>query len=172
MREYGLDTVSAGAYLIAMYSVKEAAEKLRISEQHLRYLLANGDIEGKKISRDWVVLSLDYKRKRRPKRNSKPELIVQPLEEKAKEKEKADSIERVKKPADTAKFELHQLVKVITQDTPYRNLSGRVVEIAKQQFSHRYWIEFSWPPQGYSKLKEFMEEQLVSTDDFFLMRGA
>ncbi|MFC1998740.1 helix-turn-helix domain-containing protein [Chloroflexota bacterium] len=154
-----------------MYSVKEAAEKLKISEQHLRYLLANGEIDGKKISRDWVVLSLDYKRKRKPKRKYKPELVVQAAEKKVKVKEKADSTERIEKTAGGSKFELHQLVKVITQDTPYRNLSGRVVEIAKQQFSYRYWVEFSWPPQGYSKLKEFMEEQLVSTDDFFLMRG-
>jgi excisionase family DNA binding protein len=50
-----------------MYSVKEAAEKLGISERHLRLLLKNGEVEGKKLGRDWVVLSLDYKRKRKPK---------------------------------------------------------------------------------------------------------
>jgi len=171
LREYGLDTVSAVAYINTMYSVKEAAEKLKISEQHLRYLLANGEIEGKKVSRDWVVISLDYKRKRKPKRKYKPELVVQVEQEKVKAKEKADTTKRIEKPAGGTKFEIRQLVKVNIKDTPYRNLSGRVVEIAKQQFSYRYWIEFSWPPQGYSKLKEFMEEQLVSTDDFFLMRG-
>ena len=171
MREYRLDTVSAVAYINNMYSVKEAAEKLKISEQHLRYLLAKGEIEGQKISRDWVVISLDYKRKRKPKRKYKPEPVVKATEEKVEAKEKAATPERIEKPAGEAKFEIRQLVKVNIKDTPYRNLSGRVVEIAKQQFSYRYWIEFSWPPQGYSKLKDFMEEQLVSTDDFFLIRG-
>ncbi len=51
-----------------MYSTKEAAKELGVSEVHVRYLLAKGDIEGKKLGRDWVVLSLDYKRKRKPKK--------------------------------------------------------------------------------------------------------
>ena len=50
-----------------MYSVKEAANKMGLSEQHLRALLAKGKIKGKKLARDWVILSLNYKRKRRPK---------------------------------------------------------------------------------------------------------
>jgi hypothetical protein len=50
-----------------VYSVKEAANKMALSEQHLRALLAKGEIKGKKLARDWVVLSLNYKRKRRPK---------------------------------------------------------------------------------------------------------
>lgn len=50
-----------------MYSVKEAATRMGLSEQHLRYLLAKGEVEGKRLARDWVVLSLEYKRKRRPK---------------------------------------------------------------------------------------------------------
>jgi len=50
-----------------MYSVREAAEQLGLSEPHVRYLVAKGEIEGKKLGRDWVVLSLDYKRKRKPK---------------------------------------------------------------------------------------------------------
>jgi excisionase family DNA binding protein len=49
-------------------SIREAAERLSISQQHARYLLAKGDIKGKKLGHDWVVLSLDYKRKRRSKR--------------------------------------------------------------------------------------------------------
>ncbi len=53
-----------------MYSVKEAAQKIGISERHLRLLLERGQIEGKKLGRDWVVLSLDYKRKRKPKRRA------------------------------------------------------------------------------------------------------
>lgn len=51
-----------------MYSIKEAAAKIGISERQLRLLLAKGEIEGKKLGHDWVVLSLDCKRKRRPKR--------------------------------------------------------------------------------------------------------
>ena len=50
-----------------MYSVKEAAQKMSISERHLRLLLESGQIKGKKLGHDWVVLSLDYKRKRKPK---------------------------------------------------------------------------------------------------------
>ena len=50
-----------------MYSVKEAADKLELSEQHVRYLLAKGEITGKRLGRDWVVVNLDYKRKRQPR---------------------------------------------------------------------------------------------------------
>jgi excisionase family DNA binding protein len=52
-----------------IYSVKEAAQKLGLDTSQIRRLLAKGEIEGKKLGRDWVVLSLDYKRKRRPKSN-------------------------------------------------------------------------------------------------------
>ena len=50
-----------------MYSVKEASQKIGISERHLRLLLQKGAIKGKKLGHDWVVLSLDYQRKRKPK---------------------------------------------------------------------------------------------------------
>lgn len=50
-----------------MYSVKEAAAKMGISVSQLKLLLKRGEIEGKKLGHDWVVLSLDYKRKRKPK---------------------------------------------------------------------------------------------------------
>ena len=50
-----------------MYSVREAAEKLGLSANQVRNLLARGQIECKKLGHDWVVLSLDYKRKRKPK---------------------------------------------------------------------------------------------------------
>lgn len=50
-----------------IYSVKEAAKRMKVSEQHLRYLLAREEVEGKKLGRDWVVTSLDYQRKRRRK---------------------------------------------------------------------------------------------------------
>ena len=51
-----------------MYSVKEAAQKMGLSDRHLRLLLERGDIEGKKLGSYWVVLGLDYMRKRKPKR--------------------------------------------------------------------------------------------------------
>jgi len=50
-----------------MYSVKEAAQKLGISERHLRLLLERGKIKGKKLGHDWVVLDLNYTRKRKVK---------------------------------------------------------------------------------------------------------
>jgi transposase InsO family protein len=51
-----------------MYSVNEAATKIGISPERLRALLRKGEIAGKKLGRDWIVLSLDYKRKRKLKR--------------------------------------------------------------------------------------------------------
>lgn len=50
-----------------MYSTKEAAQKLGLDESQIRRLLAKGEIKGKKLGRDWVVLELTYKRKRKPK---------------------------------------------------------------------------------------------------------
>lgn len=50
-----------------MYGVKEAAKKMGISERHLRLLLEKGETEGRKLGRDWVVLNLNYARKREPK---------------------------------------------------------------------------------------------------------
>ena len=63
-----VDIIPASVYNIAMYSVKEAAEKLGLDTSQVRRLLAKGEIKGVKLSRDWVVLDLSYKRKRRPKR--------------------------------------------------------------------------------------------------------
>jgi len=50
-----------------VYSVKEASNKMGISDSHCRRLLERGEIKGKKLGHDWVVLSLEYKRKRKPK---------------------------------------------------------------------------------------------------------
>jgi len=50
-----------------MYSTKEAAEKLGLSQDHVKLLARTGDIEAKKVGRAWIILSLDYKRKRKPK---------------------------------------------------------------------------------------------------------
>ena len=52
-----------------VYSVNEAAQKLGLDPSQVRRLLAKEKIKGKRLGRDWVVLSLDYKRKRKPKTN-------------------------------------------------------------------------------------------------------
>jgi excisionase family DNA binding protein len=54
-----------------MYSTKEAAQKLGLSQDHVKLLARKGLIEAKKIGRDWVILSLDYQRKRKPKGGKK-----------------------------------------------------------------------------------------------------
>ncbi|KTB48670.1 DNA binding domain, excisionase family [Dehalogenimonas alkenigignens] len=50
-----------------MYSTKEAAEKLGLSQDHVRLLARTGQIKAKRLGHDWVILGLDYKRKRQPK---------------------------------------------------------------------------------------------------------
>jgi len=52
-----------------MYSVKQAAEQLGLDTSQVRRLLAAGEIKGKKWGRDWMVMELSYKRKRKPKRS-------------------------------------------------------------------------------------------------------
>ena len=56
---------------IELLSTKEASEKLGLSQDHIRRLLENGMIKGKKVGNSWVVLELNYKRKRRPKTGEK-----------------------------------------------------------------------------------------------------
>ena len=43
-----------------VYSTKETAIKLRLSERRVRKLLEEGRLAGKKVGRDWIVLSLIY----------------------------------------------------------------------------------------------------------------
>ncbi len=47
-----------------MHSVKEAAIKLGISDRRVRKLLEEGRIKGKKLGRDWVVIDLNYTKKK------------------------------------------------------------------------------------------------------------
>jgi excisionase family DNA binding protein len=54
-----------------IYSVSEAAERLGLDTSYVRRLLKNKIIKGKKLGHDWVVFSLDYKRKRKPKKSTK-----------------------------------------------------------------------------------------------------
>jgi excisionase family DNA binding protein len=58
----------ASVYNIAMYSVKQAAEELGLDTSQVRRLLAKGEIKGVKLARDWVVLDLSYRRKRKPRK--------------------------------------------------------------------------------------------------------
>jgi hypothetical protein len=51
-----------------MYSVEEASRILGLDPSQVRRLLRSGEIKGKKLARDWVVLELNYHRKRKPKR--------------------------------------------------------------------------------------------------------
>jgi excisionase family DNA binding protein len=54
-----------------IYSVNEAARILGLDTSQIRRLLAKGEIKGKKLGRDWVVLELNYQRKRKPKEKKK-----------------------------------------------------------------------------------------------------
>ena len=47
-----------------VWSVKEAAKELGISERRVRKLLEEGRIKGKKLSDTWAVLELSYAKKR------------------------------------------------------------------------------------------------------------
>ena len=50
-----------------MHTIEEASKQLKIDHSQVRHLLRSGEIKGKKWGRDWMVLELDYKRKRKPK---------------------------------------------------------------------------------------------------------
>jgi excisionase family DNA binding protein len=52
---------------LEIFTVKEAARYIGLEDSHIRRLLIEGKIEGIKMGRDWIVLSLDYQRKRKPK---------------------------------------------------------------------------------------------------------
>ena len=54
-----------------MYSTKEAAERLGLSQEHVRLLARKGVIEAKRLGHDWVILNLNYERKRKPKGGKK-----------------------------------------------------------------------------------------------------
>jgi len=69
--ESAIDIIPLYVYNIPMYSVKEAAQELGLDTSQVRRLLAKGEIKGVKLARDWVVLDLNYRRKRRPKGGKK-----------------------------------------------------------------------------------------------------
>ncbi|MFC1979938.1 helix-turn-helix domain-containing protein [Chloroflexota bacterium] len=49
-----------------MYTVEEASKLFNLDPSQVRRLLRYGEIKGKKWGRDWMVLELEYKRKRKP----------------------------------------------------------------------------------------------------------
>jgi len=54
-----------------MYSTREAAEILGLSQDHVKLLARKGFINAKKIGRDWIILDLNYTRKRKAKEKRK-----------------------------------------------------------------------------------------------------
>jgi len=50
-----------------MYSTKEASESLGLSQAHIRLLAKKGVLKAKRLGHDWVILELNYQRKRKPK---------------------------------------------------------------------------------------------------------
>ena len=54
-----------------IYSTKETAEILGLSQSHVQLLVRKGMIKAKRLGHDWVVLELDYQRKRKPKEKRK-----------------------------------------------------------------------------------------------------
>jgi excisionase family DNA binding protein len=68
-----------------MHSVSEAAAKLGLTDRHVRFLLRRGELSGRKLGHDWVVLSLDYARKRKPKGSGKSEAAPDRLRQKPDE---------------------------------------------------------------------------------------
>ena len=55
-----------------MYSTREAAEKLGLSQDHVRLLARKGILEAKRLGHEWVILDLNYARRRRPKEEREP----------------------------------------------------------------------------------------------------
>jgi hypothetical protein len=45
--------------------VEEVSKMLNLDVSQVRHLLRSGEIKGKKWGRDWMVLSIDYTRKRK-----------------------------------------------------------------------------------------------------------
>ena len=50
--------------MVDIYGVNEAAKILGLDPSQVRRLIVKGDIEGKKLGHDWVVLSLNYEKKK------------------------------------------------------------------------------------------------------------
>lgn len=63
--------------IMEIYSVDEAADALAISVRRVRKLLEENRIKGKKLGRDWAVLSLEYTKKARGRKKQKRWEIVQ-----------------------------------------------------------------------------------------------
>ena len=62
---------SLAVIILNMYSTRETAKILGLSQDHVKLLARKGLIKAQKVGRDWVVLELDYTRKRNPKEKRK-----------------------------------------------------------------------------------------------------
>lgn len=62
-----IDIIPSSGYNNNMHSTKKASEILGLSQDHVKLLARTGHIKAEKVGRDWVVLELDYQRKRKPK---------------------------------------------------------------------------------------------------------
>jgi hypothetical protein len=60
-----LDSLPVSVYSLAMFTVNLASKILGLDPSHVRRLLISGKIRGKKWGRDWMVLELNYHRKRK-----------------------------------------------------------------------------------------------------------
>jgi hypothetical protein len=54
-----------------MYSTNEAAKILGLSQAHVKLLARRGVIQARKVARDWIILDLNYTRKRKLKEKRK-----------------------------------------------------------------------------------------------------
>lgn len=117
-----------------MYSTSEAAEKLGLSQDHVRLLARTGVIEAKKLGHDWVVLNLDYKRKRRSKETKYFELTppgkkeITRLEHQGKDDE-----------ASILRFLLNGRASVL-QISDETNIVSSTVRLNLKQFKKENWI--------------------------------
>ena len=69
---YTIEIIPATVYNVTMYSTREAAEKLGLSQDHVRLLARKGILEAKRLGHDWVILDLNYTRRRKPKEGEEP----------------------------------------------------------------------------------------------------
>ena len=53
---------------VMMFSTKEVAERMKLSQDRVRALAQAGVIPAKKVGNSWVITELTYKRKRKPRK--------------------------------------------------------------------------------------------------------
>ena len=61
-----------------MYSTRDAGKILGLSQDHVKLLARKGLLKAQKVGRDWIILDLDYTRKRKPKETDRERDILWP----------------------------------------------------------------------------------------------